>query len=164
MLSATLQVPLLPFIPVISMFINVYLMMQLDRGTWIRFAIWMVLGEQLLDLLKSLSKVPQKNLFFTFACLSLAYLRFIGHFHLNLHWFCFELSQRSSYFHICYVLLSFDAQRFRSLLSPLFNCSVLIMIHLLRFCDLLRLWRSPQRPGGDCSLLGDGDDRLQPQR
>lgn len=28
------------------MFVNVYLMMQLDRGTWIRFAIWMVLGEQ----------------------------------------------------------------------------------------------------------------------
>lgn len=85
MLSATLQVPLLPFIPVISMFINVYLMMQLDRGTWIRFAIWMVLGEQLLDLLKSLSKVSQKNLFFTFACLSLAYLRLIGQMHLNLH-------------------------------------------------------------------------------
>ncbi|CAK6968891.1 high affinity cationic amino acid transporter 1-like [Scomber scombrus] len=38
------KVPLLPFIPVISMFINVYLMMQLDRGTWIRFAIWMVIG------------------------------------------------------------------------------------------------------------------------
>lgn len=48
LLSATPQVPLLPFIPVISMFVNVYLMMQLDRGTWIRFAIWMVLGEQLL--------------------------------------------------------------------------------------------------------------------
>lgn len=42
----TRQVPLLPFIPVISMFVNVYLMMQLDRGTWIRFAIWMGLGEQ----------------------------------------------------------------------------------------------------------------------
>ncbi|XP_067451325.1 high affinity cationic amino acid transporter 1-like isoform X1 [Thunnus thynnus] len=38
------EVPLLPFVPVISMFINVYLMMQLDRGTWMRFAIWMVLG------------------------------------------------------------------------------------------------------------------------
>lgn len=38
------KVPLLPFIPVISMFVNVYLMMQLDRGTWLRFAIWMVLG------------------------------------------------------------------------------------------------------------------------
>lgn len=38
------QVPLLPFLPVISMFVNVYLMMQLDRGTWIRFAIWMAIG------------------------------------------------------------------------------------------------------------------------
>ncbi|KAM9734181.1 high affinity cationic amino acid transporter 1-like isoform 2-T5 [Menidia menidia] len=37
-------VPLLPFVPVISMFVNVYLMMQLDRGTWMRFAIWMVIG------------------------------------------------------------------------------------------------------------------------
>uniref|UniRef100_A0A8C5BVK9 Solute carrier family 7 member 1a n=1 Tax=Gadus morhua TaxID=8049 RepID=A0A8C5BVK9_GADMO len=38
------KVPMLPFIPVISMFVNVYLMMQLDRGTWIRFAVWMALG------------------------------------------------------------------------------------------------------------------------
>ncbi|XP_057676757.1 high affinity cationic amino acid transporter 1 isoform X1 [Corythoichthys intestinalis] len=38
------KVPLLPILPVISMFVNVYLMMQLDRGTWIRFSVWMVLG------------------------------------------------------------------------------------------------------------------------
>ncbi|XP_056296636.1 high affinity cationic amino acid transporter 1 [Pseudoliparis swirei] len=38
------KVPLLPFLPVISMFVNVFLMMQLDRGTWIRFAIWMAIG------------------------------------------------------------------------------------------------------------------------
>ncbi|XP_034063117.1 high affinity cationic amino acid transporter 1-like [Gymnodraco acuticeps] len=38
------KVPLLPILPVMSMFINVYLMMQLGRGTWMRFAIWMVLG------------------------------------------------------------------------------------------------------------------------
>ncbi|XP_063060877.1 high affinity cationic amino acid transporter 1-like isoform X2 [Engraulis encrasicolus] len=38
------KVPLLPVLPVVSMFINVYLMMQLGRGTWIRFLIWMVLG------------------------------------------------------------------------------------------------------------------------
>ncbi|KAF1378550.1 hypothetical protein PFLUV_G00191720 [Perca fluviatilis] len=38
------KVPLLPFIPVISMFVNVFLMMQLDRGTWIRFAVWMAIG------------------------------------------------------------------------------------------------------------------------
>ncbi|XP_050985346.1 high affinity cationic amino acid transporter 1b isoform X2 [Labeo rohita] len=38
------KVPLLPFLPVLSMFINVYLMMQLDKGTWMRFAIWMAIG------------------------------------------------------------------------------------------------------------------------
>ncbi|XP_037534226.1 high affinity cationic amino acid transporter 1 [Nematolebias whitei] len=38
------KVPLLPFVPVVSMFVNVYLMMQLNRGTWLRFSIWMVLG------------------------------------------------------------------------------------------------------------------------
>lgn len=38
------KVPLLPFLPVLSMFINVYLMMQLDAGTWMRFAIWMAIG------------------------------------------------------------------------------------------------------------------------
>ncbi|XP_026797574.3 high affinity cationic amino acid transporter 1 isoform X1 [Pangasianodon hypophthalmus] len=38
------KVPLLPFLPVVSMFVNVYLMMQLDRGTWIRFSVWMLIG------------------------------------------------------------------------------------------------------------------------
>uniref|UniRef100_A0A8D3CWM1 Solute carrier family 7 member 1a n=1 Tax=Scophthalmus maximus TaxID=52904 RepID=A0A8D3CWM1_SCOMX len=38
------KVPMLPFLPVISMFVNVYLMMQLDRGTWIRFSVWMAIG------------------------------------------------------------------------------------------------------------------------
>uniref|UniRef100_A0A3Q2YAR1 Solute carrier family 7 member 1 n=1 Tax=Hippocampus comes TaxID=109280 RepID=A0A3Q2YAR1_HIPCM len=42
--SLSFKVPLLPILPVISMFVNVYLMMQLDRGTWIRFSIWMALG------------------------------------------------------------------------------------------------------------------------
>ncbi|XP_068173460.1 high affinity cationic amino acid transporter 1-like [Antennarius striatus] len=38
------KVPLLPFLPITSLFINVYLMMQLDKGTWMRFAIWMAIG------------------------------------------------------------------------------------------------------------------------
>ncbi|CAI5773117.1 high affinity cationic amino acid transporter 1 [Podarcis lilfordi] len=38
------KVPFLPILPILSIFVNVYLMMQLDVGTWIRFAIWMVIG------------------------------------------------------------------------------------------------------------------------
>ncbi|TFK06172.1 protein kinase C and casein kinase substrate in neurons protein 2 [Platysternon megacephalum] len=38
------KVPLLPLLPILSIFVNVYLMMQLDKGTWIRFAVWMFLG------------------------------------------------------------------------------------------------------------------------
>ncbi|XP_043974677.1 high affinity cationic amino acid transporter 1-like isoform X2 [Gambusia affinis] len=38
------KVPLLPFIPIISMFVNIYLMMQLNKGTWVRFSIWMLIG------------------------------------------------------------------------------------------------------------------------
>ncbi|XP_053312348.1 high affinity cationic amino acid transporter 1 [Spea bombifrons] len=38
------KVPFLPILPILSIFVNVYLMMQLDKGTWIRFSIWMVIG------------------------------------------------------------------------------------------------------------------------
>ncbi|XP_035790739.1 cationic amino acid transporter 2-like [Anopheles albimanus] len=40
----TFKVPLVPFLPLISMFSNVYLMFQLDSGTWIRFGIWIAVG------------------------------------------------------------------------------------------------------------------------
>lgn len=39
------QVPLVPFLPAVSVFINIYLMLMLDYYTWIRFGLWMLLGK-----------------------------------------------------------------------------------------------------------------------
>lgn len=39
------QVPCVPYIPVLSMFVNFYLMLQLSVSTWIRFSIWMAIGK-----------------------------------------------------------------------------------------------------------------------
>ncbi|XP_031772015.1 cationic amino acid transporter 2 isoform X1 [Apis florea] len=38
------SVPLVPFLPAFSIIINIYLMMMLDKMTWIRFLIWMIVG------------------------------------------------------------------------------------------------------------------------
>lgn len=35
----------MPLIPCISVIINIYLMMQLDVYTWVRFIVWLIIGK-----------------------------------------------------------------------------------------------------------------------
>jgi len=42
--NLSFSVPLLPWLPSISLFLNMYLMAELDLHTWIRFIVWMILG------------------------------------------------------------------------------------------------------------------------
>ncbi|NP_001077142.1 uncharacterized protein [Bos taurus] len=38
------KVPALPVLPLVSIFVNIYLLMQMNTGTWVLFGIWMVIG------------------------------------------------------------------------------------------------------------------------
>lgn len=42
--NLSFKVPAVPLLPLISVFMNLYLMFQLDIHTWIRFGIWIVIG------------------------------------------------------------------------------------------------------------------------
>lgn len=44
-LNIPFKVPLVPFLPCFSIFCNIFLMLQLDGATWIRFGVWLVIGE-----------------------------------------------------------------------------------------------------------------------
>lgn len=38
------QVPWVPFVPCLSVVLNIYLMTQLDTSTWVRFTVWLIVG------------------------------------------------------------------------------------------------------------------------
>ena len=38
------KVPLVPFLPTASIFVNIYLMAKLSAATWVRFSVWLTIG------------------------------------------------------------------------------------------------------------------------
>jgi len=42
------QTPLVPWIPLASVLVNIFLMVAMSPATWIRFAVWMAIGKDLM--------------------------------------------------------------------------------------------------------------------
>ncbi|GJQ71278.1 hypothetical protein Trydic_g11016 [Trypoxylus dichotomus] len=56
------KVPLVPFIPALSILINVYLMLMLDAQTWIRFGVWMIIGVPMYIFLRLCCRAKQSTM------------------------------------------------------------------------------------------------------
>uniref|UniRef100_A0A8C2PWE7 Cationic amino acid transporter 2 n=1 Tax=Cyprinus carpio TaxID=7962 RepID=A0A8C2PWE7_CYPCA len=63
--KVSFMVPLLPFLPILSVFVNVYLMVQLSGDTWIRFSIWMAIGTFVLACDSHMRHVPVFTIYVT---------------------------------------------------------------------------------------------------
>lgn len=46
-INISFKVPFVPLLPCLSIFCNIYLMLQLDGATWIRFGVWLFIGSTL---------------------------------------------------------------------------------------------------------------------
>ena len=44
-INISFKVPFVPLLPCFSIFCNIYLMLQLDGATWIRFGVWLLIGK-----------------------------------------------------------------------------------------------------------------------
>lgn len=46
-INISFKVPAVPLLPCFSIFCNIYLMLQLDGATWIRFGVWLLIGNKI---------------------------------------------------------------------------------------------------------------------
>lgn len=51
--DSTFKVPFVPFLPIAAVFMNVYLMVELRRLTWLRVIVWMSIGQYIISYVTS---------------------------------------------------------------------------------------------------------------